>query len=228
MTRLLREHRPDRLLIEPTGLGHASGIVDVLREPSLAEYIQLDNILCLLDAREFSSERLQRSAVYASQLQLADSLILNKSDLAQEAQLQAVEAWATELFPPKQTVIRCEHGHIDAALLNQPRSSGQRDSPTFTQSDEAYTALCLRTLHALLDELHAQEGVLRIKGILRTGKEWSLIDATPDQVSLSPFSHRRESLIELIHDGRFPLDQTAFKARFEALAQTKPRLSLSD
>ncbi len=227
ITRLLRDQQPDRLLIEPTGLGHAAGIVDVLREPGLAESIHLNAILCLVDAREFSAERMQRSPLYAGQLQLADVLVLNKADLADESQLRAVETWAADLYPPKHAVCRAVHGKIDGALLHLPNDARREADRCPRHGDGGYQAIGLRfpasrifprpALRVLLDQLRVQPGLLRIKGILRTGKEWTAIDVTPDAARLSPFSHRRDSLVELIHDADFPFAEPALRERFESL-----------
>lgn len=46
---LLRSCKPDRLLIEASGLGHPAGLVDVLRKPPLANSLHLDTIVCLVD-----------------------------------------------------------------------------------------------------------------------------------------------------------------------------------
>ena len=227
ITRLLRDHHPDRLLIEPTGLGHASGIIDTLREPELAAHIQLDETLCLVDAREFNPKRLQHSALYASQLQLADVLILNKADLADETQLRAVEDWAARQYPAKHAVLRATHGNIDAALLRGAGSSREFDTQFCRIDDTRQHSLNLRfppeqvfsrpKLRRLLDELRASDGVLRIKGILRTGKEWTLANVTPDSVELTPISYRRDSRVELIYDECFSLDIKALQTRFNTL-----------
>ncbi len=232
ITRLLREQRPDRLLIEPTGLGHASGIIDTLREPELAAHIRLDTTLCVVDAREFSPARLQQTALYASQLQLADVLILNKVDLADEKQLQAVEDWATRQYPPKQAVVRATHGDIDTALLRGESPTREPGARFCRIDDTRHHGLSLRfppeqvfsrpKLRRLLDELRKSAGVLRIKGILRTGKEWTLANVTPDAVELSPISYRRDSRVELIHNGAFPLDTAALRSRFNTLTTPNP------
>ncbi len=227
ITRLLRERRPDRLLIEPTGLGHASGIIDILREPELADPIRLDEILCLVDAREFSPARLRDSSLYANPLQLADVLILNKADLACEQQLKAVEDWAERLYPPKQAIVRAIHGNIDAALLQGGHSTRECGTPFHRAEDTRQHSLSLRfppervfsrpKLRRLLDNLRLSPGVLRIKAILRTGKEWTLANVTPDSVELSPISYRRDSRVELIHDGQFTLNVPALQNLFDTL-----------
>jgi G3E family GTPase len=54
---LLRQGKPDRLLIEPTGLGHPKQILDLLTAPVYEPWIDLRATLCLLDPRQLLDER---------------------------------------------------------------------------------------------------------------------------------------------------------------------------
>nr|WP_255705764.1 MULTISPECIES: GTP-binding protein [unclassified Ectothiorhodospira] len=118
LTRILREIRPDRLLLEPTGLGHPTGIVDTLRDPWLASAARLGNITCIVDPAGFTQERLDQSLIYKDQLTLADVVVINKTDVAPPDRLAALEAFVAGLYPPKQAVVRTTHGQIDPALLD--------------------------------------------------------------------------------------------------------------
>ena len=51
---LLRSCKPDRLLIEASGLGHPAGLVDVLLKPPLGTSVRLDAVLCLVDPVQVS------------------------------------------------------------------------------------------------------------------------------------------------------------------------------
>ncbi|VTN10444.1 Uncharacterised protein [Raoultella terrigena] len=49
---LLRRGKPDRLLIEPTGLGHPKQILDILTAAVYEPWIDLRATLCVLDPRQ--------------------------------------------------------------------------------------------------------------------------------------------------------------------------------
>ena len=117
LTRLLRQ-RPDRLLIEPTGLGHPAGILDTLREPGLAQALQLNAVITLVDPVQFLDDKYRQHPVYADQISLADVLLASKSDRYDAATLQQFQQQADELYPPKQLVASIENGAIDAAWLD--------------------------------------------------------------------------------------------------------------
>jgi G3E family GTPase len=55
---------------------------------------------------------------FQDQINLADVLILNKTDLADEASITRMEQKTTELFPSKQAVVRAVQGGFDPALLD--------------------------------------------------------------------------------------------------------------
>ena len=123
LTRLLREVKPDRLLIEPTGLGHPAGIIDTLRDEWLAQALDLRATVCLVDPRQLSDPRYADAPAYQDQINLADVLVANKTDLAAPQQLQAFFAYAAQLYPPKLLVAETQHGRLDPAWLDLAPSS---------------------------------------------------------------------------------------------------------
>ena len=52
----LLQKRPDRLLIEPTGLAALSGILDTLSCDGIRESIDIRSIICLLDPKRFQTD----------------------------------------------------------------------------------------------------------------------------------------------------------------------------
>ena len=115
LVQLLRR-RPDRLLIEPTGLATVSGILDVLARPGIRKVVDLRSVITLVDPTREASDPLRVEA--EDQILAADILLASRSDLASEAQLQAFESWAGELFPPKRLVARVEQGQVPVELLD--------------------------------------------------------------------------------------------------------------
>jgi G3E family GTPase len=113
---LLLERKPDRLLIEPTGLAALSGILNTLDRPGVRELLDLRSIVCLLDPVRIR-EDLVREEV-SDQVEAADVLLANRSDLASKEQLQKFDRWGAALFPPKRFVGQIEQGRIPLELLD--------------------------------------------------------------------------------------------------------------
>lgn len=118
LTKLVKERRPDRLLIEPSGLGHPAGIVDLLRDPLLVKAFEVRAVVTLVDPRHLDDVRYTSHETWRDQIQLADVLVLNKCDLADVPQIERVQAMAAALFPPKLALVTAVNGAFDPALLD--------------------------------------------------------------------------------------------------------------
>lgn len=137
LVRLLREERPDRLLIEPTGLAHPATIVDTLRKPGIREAVSPRATIGLVDPRHFLLPKYAEHFTYQDQVALADVLVANRCDLATDAQIAAFREAADRLFPPKLVVATTRDGVLDPAWLDlDPRPAEQRRLPHVHQRAE--------------------------------------------------------------------------------------------
>ena len=208
LTRLLREVRPQRLLIEPTGIGHPAGVIDVLRSEGLANAVELRNVICLVDSRQLSDARYAGLDTYRDQLSLADVLVANKSDLASAEQMQAFSAFAANCYPPKRLVATVRHGQLEPAWLDTV-SSGVYAAPTGHAHDtnqfmaRGWTfapeqAFDLAKLRALFESWAADARIARAKGVFRLGRDWRLVNLAQGQVTLEPIAYRSDSRVDVI------------------------------
>ncbi|POP47837.1 hypothetical protein CHU32_01475 [Superficieibacter electus] len=117
---LLRQGKPDRLLIEPTGLGHPKQILDILTAPVYEPWIELQATFCVLDPRSLLDEKTLHNENFRDQLAAADIIVANKSDRASEESQQALEKW-WQHHGASRELIFSEQGNIPAALLDKPR-----------------------------------------------------------------------------------------------------------
>lgn len=117
---LLRQAKPDRLLIEPTGLGHPKQILDILTAAVYEPWIDLRATLCVLDPRQLLDEKAVSNDNFRDQLAAADVIIANKSDRATESSQQAFSTWWQTFGGDRQYVLATQ-GNIDPALLDLPR-----------------------------------------------------------------------------------------------------------
>jgi len=117
---LLRQGKPDRLLIEPTGLGHPKQILDMLTAPVYEPWIDLRATLCLLDARQLLDEQYLNNDNFRDQLAAADIIIANKQDRAEIDALNALQQWHEE-NGDERPLVMATRGQIDTALLDAPR-----------------------------------------------------------------------------------------------------------
>jgi G3E family GTPase len=123
LNRLVRDLNPDRILIEPSGLGHPAQILNNLTTPPFKQMISLKSTLGLVDARQLLQPQYREHPTYQDQLHLADVLIASKADLYDEKAHQAFEQLVRTLEPAKQHLATVENGRLQKAWLDISRST---------------------------------------------------------------------------------------------------------
>jgi G3E family GTPase len=122
---ILRTLKPTRLLIEPSGAGHAADIVDELAAYEAQRALVLDSVVCLVDALDASRILHTREAGEWSQIQSADVLLMSKPDLATLTDRQSFHAIAAEQYPAKRYLGVCHGGILpQEATLSYSRAAG--------------------------------------------------------------------------------------------------------
>jgi G3E family GTPase len=120
----------DGILIETTGLADPAPVAQTFQlDDLLRQHTRLDSVICVADARHLPMQ-LSSTPEAALQLAQADMVLLNKSDLADEAMLAAAERAVAEVNPTAELrrVVRGElplsqlldRGAFDNARLRLP------------------------------------------------------------------------------------------------------------
>jgi G3E family GTPase len=116
---ILRNFKPARLLIEPSGAGHAADIVDTLALYESQGALTLDSVICLVDALDAERILRLRSPNEWSQIQSVDVLLLSKPDLAGERERQAFGDIAAAQYPAKRHLGSCRGGELPPEALQK-------------------------------------------------------------------------------------------------------------
>ncbi|EPN4977653.1 CobW family GTP-binding protein [Vibrio alginolyticus] len=112
LNQLLSEARPDRLLIEPTGLGHPKEVLQVLSTEYYRQILALQKNITLVDARKLSDPKYTEHETFNQQITIADTVVGNKRDLYQDEDEQKLTAYIAKLGLRETKVIFAEHGAI--------------------------------------------------------------------------------------------------------------------
>lgn len=114
---LLRQ-KPDRLIIEPTGLGHPKQVIATLTSEQYQPYVELRATIALLDARNLSDEKYTSNQNFNDQLESADVIVANKADMYSDKESIAFTHWLDRQEPKKQFAVEVVNGEIDPSLLD--------------------------------------------------------------------------------------------------------------
>ena len=115
---LLQEGRPDRLLVETTGLGHPARLLETLRGKDYQDRLDVRATLGIIAPSDFTCPGMFENPVFMDQVHLADVLVLNKRDQVGDNAVSVFQDWANGLFPPKLLVAATSQGVIDPLWLD--------------------------------------------------------------------------------------------------------------
>ena len=117
LSQLLSRARPDRLLIEPTGLGHPMEVMQVLSEDHYRDVLSIQKVLTLVDARNLADKRYTEHATFNQQIAIADIVVGNKQDLYGPGDKTRLESYVKDNGAPNAKVAVTEQGVLELNLL---------------------------------------------------------------------------------------------------------------
>jgi len=117
LNQLLTRAKPDRLLIEPTGLGHPIEVIEVLTADYNLEVLSIEKTITLVDARNLADARYTEHATFNQQIAIADIIVGNKQDLYQPEDKAKLQQYAKSKALPNAEIIFTEQGKLDLAIL---------------------------------------------------------------------------------------------------------------
>ncbi|CAH6941705.1 Zinc-binding GTPase YeiR [Vibrio chagasii] len=120
---LLRQ-KPDRLLIEPTGLGHPKQVIATLTSYQYTPYVDLKATLGLVDPRNLSNEKYTSNQNFNDQLDSADVILGTKVDLVNSEDIDVFNDWVTDQTPAKVFHKLIHDGEVPLEVLDIERVYG--------------------------------------------------------------------------------------------------------
>ncbi len=109
-------HKLTHMVVETTGIADPSTVVQAFMSSEQIEmFYRIDSVVCLVDARNIKAIAAD-TEMAAKQITYADTIVLNKTDLVDEATLAAAEE-LVRTYNPFAKIIRCSLGMIDHEAL---------------------------------------------------------------------------------------------------------------
>ena len=197
-----RPNPPEHIIIETSGLALPKPLLKAFNWPGIKERVTVDGVITVVDAPAVAAGRFaddpaaiakQRAndpgldhdnplaEVYEDQLNCADLVVLNKTDLLDAPTLAALRAQIAATLPRAVQILAAQHGRLDpAALLGlaaaaendlaaRPSCHDAEDGAHEHDDFESFVVPIpeIAAPHALLDSLRTiaeTHAILRIKG----------------------------------------------------------------
>lgn len=210
-----------RVVIETTGVAQPAPIVQtLLADPLLPHHFSLDAIVATVDGVHGL-----RGPEALEQVAAADTLVVTKSDLAEQEELDALEVELARLNPAARTV-RASFGDVEAELLLSGSDRDVREVPLESNGHTHGPQAVVLTLDRAIDRtafaiwltmlLHARGGeILRVKGLLDVGGAGPLLVNCvqhavypPVHLDAWPDEDRRSRLVFIGHVDRDALESS--------------------
>ena len=228
LSRLISETQPDRLFIEPTGLGHPAQLLEQLTEPHWQQNIAMQALITVVDGSRLHDEAWSKQNLYTDQLKAAQIMIISHVDRMKSVDDQALYNLKNEYQAYQQTWLMSSQGEITLEQINLPYSGIKRkiqpllhlqkkiavgqSLPEIKQLPYHYVETAqgysiagwklpkrwLFDFYPLLDLLCEQQNWLRIKGIFYTNQGWKTFNFNPSQFNYQSTEENIDNRIEII------------------------------
>ena len=126
---LLKESKPHRLLIEPTGLGHPKEVFAILSGEYYREVLNLQATLSLVDARKINDARYTSDETFNQQIEIAEVVIANKADLYHSNEFPLLVDYVDAKFGlDEKQIYQVRHGAVELEWLARAASEKNQNA----------------------------------------------------------------------------------------------------
>jgi G3E family GTPase len=112
----VRKYRPQRVLIEPSGVAEVATLLGVLKRPDVADLVHRLTVLTLIDASAFLRDYAHMPDYFEAQAAVSPVLIINKQDLVDAPTLRLIE-YTLQPLAPEARVLHARFGAVDREAL---------------------------------------------------------------------------------------------------------------
>jgi len=199
LSALLDDEQPDTILMETTGLAEPAAFPALFAAPELAARIHLGNVVCVVDSSTYLRYADHLLAL-PRQVEQANTVIMNKIDLADAATRETVRRRLLATCPPGTLLLAAERCAVDLGVVYDERpvyfgvghrAGHHQEYQSLTVATELGVPLAM--LRQLLQGLAGE--VERAKGMVHT-------DAGPKLVQLTLAGVAIEDWPEPLADSR--------------------------
>lgn len=170
ITRLLSDHRPQRLIIEPTGLAHPRELIHQLSAPHWQTALSMQAVITVLSGLQWQQEKYRTHHGFQAHVRDADILVINRYEQLSTACRQNLQTWIATLNEQAQILWSTPSYETAPKTQTTPHSQALTNNPDVIEPSNAY----LSALTAQLTEPS------------RTISQQRTADITQSRVRLTP------------------------------------------
>lgn len=197
LTRLLSEHRPSRLIIEPTGLAHPNELVMQLSAPHWQTALSMQAVITVLSAKQWQQEKYRLNEGFQAHVRTADVVVINRYEALDDSCQQELKRWIVTLNPQAKLIWAIADNdaskEVTASFIDQ-LSSYLHQPSTVIAAQQAKSASQFRV------SLSPFKGL--ISPLLMTNAENTNLDA--DKISELPYRYHDKQQGMLLAGWRLP------------------------
>ena len=228
LSRLIQEKQPDRLFIEPTGLGHPAQLLEQLTEPHWQTQIDMRALVTVIDGSRLHDAVWVKQDLYQDQLKAAQIVVVSHQDSMSENDQQVLAQFKNEYLADVQQWLMSEQGNIQLVQIDLPHQGIQRKIVPlihiqkqlnrtealpvikqlpyhYVESANGYTVAGWKfskrwqfDFYDVLDVLCDQKNWLRIKGIFNTNQGWMIFNFNPEDLNYKSTEEGLDNRVEMI------------------------------
>lgn len=201
----LRRHKPDRIVIEPTGVGHPRDLVQILEHGPLAKALAPGPHVVVCDPALHAREKIRQHPLYADQWQVAQWAAISKAEdsdpgqlarLHTDAQAQGLAiaggGRASDLrllsWPPAD-----QHAAVHASTGHYHHHDQHHDQRTLLPGHGYHSYLlhpqvpmCAQQVRQWLQAMAESEADTRIKAVFALGEQMELWQLVAGRIDHQP------------------------------------------
>lgn len=120
---LIKKANPERILIEPTGVGHPKKVLDTLTGEFYKTVLDIRATICLVEAHKLKEDKYLNNETFIDQLNIADVVLASKSDQASKEDLDNFRHFSQSFNIAKDHIESIEFGQFSTKLLDIKRNN---------------------------------------------------------------------------------------------------------
>ncbi|NUQ80002.1 MAG: GTP-binding protein [Bacteroidetes bacterium] len=226
---LLREKKPDRILIEPSGIARPSDLLIKIRSSDLSSKFDYRPVIGIFDPELVADDSMRDSLLFDDQAGMADLIFLNRTDLSSSDSIEFSLNWFRDHYPDRPEPVSGVHGQFPSDWLEKTFASTY---PVKHQSghhpESQVKGLGWYWNQAIFDEQSLSEvfesllahrqtnGLIRAKGIFLTPGGPVLFEIAGKTMHRRASDYRVENRVELLFSAPSIADEASLKDQFDS------------